>query len=74
VNAPRVHHQHLPDQVYWENRGLPEGVVAELEARGHTMSQRGGSSGDVQAILRLPDGTLTVYSDPRLGGVARALP
>lgn len=74
VNAPRVHHQHLPDQVYWENRGLPEGVVAELEARGHTMAQRGGSSGDVQAILRLPDGTLSVYSDPRLGGNARAVP
>ncbi len=74
VNAPRVHHQHLPDQVYWENRGLSEVVVAELEARGHTVSQRGGTSGDVQAILRLPDGTLTVYSDPRLGGNARALP
>jgi gamma-glutamyltranspeptidase / glutathione hydrolase len=74
VNAPRVHHQHLPDQVYWENRGLSDEVVEELRARGHTVSQRGGTSGDVQAILRLPDGTLTAFSDPRLGGSAQTLP
>jgi len=74
VNAPRVHHQHLPDQVYWENRGLSDEVVEALRARGHTVSQRGGTSGDVQAILRLPDGTLTAFSDPRLGGSAQTLP
>ncbi len=74
VNAPRVHHQHLPDQVYWENGGLAPEVVEALEALGHTLSRRGGTSGDVQAILRLPDGTLTAHSDPRLGGVARTIP
>jgi gamma-glutamyltranspeptidase / glutathione hydrolase len=72
VNAPRVHHQHLPDQLYWENGGLDSTVVAELEARGHVLSQRGGTSGDVHAIVRLPDGTLAAHADPRLGGAARA--
>jgi gamma-glutamyltranspeptidase / glutathione hydrolase len=70
VNAPRVHHQHLPDQIYWESDGLSPEVVEALEALGHTLQQRGGTSGDVQAILVLPDGTLTIHSDPRLGGTA----
>lgn len=74
VNAPRVHHQHLPDQIQFERGGLPEAVVADLEARGHVVRERGGTSGDVHAILRLPDGTLTAYADPRLGGQARARP
>jgi gamma-glutamyltranspeptidase / glutathione hydrolase len=70
VNAPRVHHQHLPDQISWESGGLPPEVVGALEARGHTLQERGGTSGDVQAILVLPDGTLTLHADPRLGGTA----
>ena len=74
VQAPRVHHQHLPDQIYWEAGGLDPAVVAALESMGHTMVERRGMSGDVQAILRLPDGTLTAFSDPRLGGTAVALP
>ncbi|MEX2531706.1 MAG: gamma-glutamyltransferase, partial [Gemmatimonadota bacterium] len=68
VNAPRVHHQHLPDQIYYENGGLVPEVVGALEARGHTVEERGGISGDVQAIMVLPDGTLAGHSDPRLGG------
>ncbi len=70
VNAPRVHHQHLPDRISWESGGLASEVVGALESRGHTLQERGGTSGDVQAILILPDGTLTLHADPRLGGTA----
>ena len=70
VNAPRVHHQHLPDQISYEQGSLPPGVVAELEARGHTMVERQGISGDVQAIMVMPDGTLEAAADPRRGGAA----
>ena len=70
VNAPRVHHQHLPDQIFYENGGLEAEVVAALEARGHTMVERSGVSGDVQAIIVMPDGTLQAASDPRRGGTA----
>ncbi len=70
VNAPRVHHQHLPDQIYYENGGLFPEVVEGLQAREHTLQQRGGTSGDVQAIMVLPDGTLAAHSDLRLGGTA----
>ena len=70
VHAPRVHHQHLPDQIYYENAGLGPAVVAALEARGHTIVERSGVSGDVQAIMVMPDGTLQAASDPRRGGTA----
>ncbi len=70
VHAPRIHHQHLPDQIFYERGGLSPDVVAELESRGHTVVERGGISGDVQAIMVMPDGTLQAASDPRRGGAA----
>lgn len=70
VLAPRVHHQHLPDQIFYESGGLPPAVVAELQAMGHTVVERGDVSGDVQAIVVRADGTLEAQSDPRRGGVA----
>ena len=70
VNAPRVHHQHLPDQLRYEQGGLPPEVVSDLEARGHTLVERGDISGDVEAIMVMPDGTLEAAADPRRGGAA----
>ncbi|MEX1256167.1 MAG: gamma-glutamyltransferase [Gemmatimonadota bacterium] len=70
VNAPRVHHQHLPDRIEFEADGLDPAIVAALGALGHTLEERSGISGDVQAILVLPDGTISAYSDPRRGGTA----
>jgi gamma-glutamyltranspeptidase/glutathione hydrolase len=69
VNAPRVHHQHLPDQIYFESGGLDLATVEALEALGHRVVERGDVSGDVQAIL-IRDGAITAWSDPRRGGVA----
>ena len=69
VNAPRVHHQHLPDQIYFESGGLDLATVEALEALGHRMIERGDVSGDVQAIL-IDGGRITAWSDPRRGGVA----
>lgn len=70
VCAPRVHHQHLPDRIQDEPGGLPPGVSEALTALGHEVVEHEEMSGDVQAILRLPDGTLDGQSDPRRGGVA----
>ena len=70
VRAPRIHHQHLPDRIQYERGGLLPAVVDSLRTLGHTVEERGGTSGDVQAILVLPDGTLSGYSDPRRGGWA----
>lgn len=70
IHAPRVHHQHLPDRVSFEPRGLDDGVVARLREMGHRVEPASEPWGDVQAILRTPDGTLLGVSDPRRGGVA----
>ena len=80
VHAPRVHHQHLPDLVFHEYRGLPATTVQALEALGHTVRERdpgppdayfaGGMSGDVQLIMVMPDGSYEGWSDPRRGGLA----
>ncbi len=69
VDAPRVHHQHLPDQILYEQGGLDPATVAALEAMGHVLVERTEVSGDVQAIL-IEGGTLTGWSDPRRGGRA----
>lgn len=68
VNAPRLHHQHLPDQIYFEVDGLSADIVSELEKLGHTVVERGGYQGDAHAIMVMPDGTLEGYSDRRRGG------
>ncbi|MDP2958453.1 MAG: gamma-glutamyltransferase [Longimicrobiales bacterium] len=70
VNAPRVHHQHLPDQIYYEAGGLEPATSLRLQEMGHTLVQRTETSGDVQAILVEEDGTLRAWSDPRRGGRA----
>lgn len=71
VNAPRFHHQNLPDVVYYERNGLDPAVVGELRRRGHELRERGGVSGDVQSIWIAPDGTRHGAADPRRGGAAR---
>lgn len=76
VNAPRLHHQHLPDRIQYEMDSLSPEVIAALGAMGHTVEERyvAGSLyphiGDVQAIQRLSDGPLAGASDPRRGGAA----
>jgi gamma-glutamyltranspeptidase/glutathione hydrolase len=64
VDAPRFHHQWLPDLVRYEGTGIDSVVVAKLKGMGHDM--RGGSTiGRVDAILVLPDGRLEGGADPR---------
>ncbi len=65
VEAPRMHHQALPDRMQLE-RGFPEAIAAELRARGHEGAAR-GSMGDMAAIIRVAAGWQGV-ADPRRGG------
>jgi gamma-glutamyltranspeptidase / glutathione hydrolase len=50
IDAPRFHHQWLPDRISYEKYGLSADTVAELEKRGHTL-QSGGAQGSAQVIL-----------------------
>ena len=68
VDAPRFHHQWLPDELRIERRGFPVDVVKALEALGHKVTAQ-GDMGDVHAIWIDPKtGMRYGASDPRLDG------
>jgi gamma-glutamyltranspeptidase/glutathione hydrolase len=66
VAAPRMHHQALPDFIRVERGGFTDATLQGLRGRGHDV-QEGGTSGDVEAIIRTSRGWEGV-SDPRYGG------
>jgi gamma-glutamyltranspeptidase / glutathione hydrolase len=68
VDAPRLHHQWMPDVLRLE-RGFSPDTVALLKARGHTVEFEDGQ-GEVAAI-RIQDGWLEGDSDPRTEGTAK---
>jgi gamma-glutamyltranspeptidase/glutathione hydrolase len=65
VQAPRIHHQWLPDEVVVE-AGLPTAVVAALQARGHRLAVR-PPLGSTNSIMITPDG-LVGAADTRTRG------
>jgi gamma-glutamyltranspeptidase/glutathione hydrolase len=69
TSAPRLHHQHLPDTLRFERRGLDSATVARLRAMGHAVAERSGFQGDVQSIV-VTNGVMTGVADPRRGGAA----
>jgi gamma-glutamyltranspeptidase / glutathione hydrolase len=51
VDAPRFHHQWLPDRIDYEKFGLSPDTAKELERRGHTLRVGRGSQGNAQVIV-----------------------
>jgi gamma-glutamyltranspeptidase/glutathione hydrolase len=70
VAAPRIHHQALPDKVFFEPEGLTGEVRERLSAMGYTLEERKEWSGDIQAIARSSEGGWVGVADPRRGGGA----
>ena len=69
VDAPRIHHQWLPDEISYERRAFPPEVAQGLRLRGHTLTER-GPIGSVCAIGIDAEGRYTGASDPRDEAVA----
>jgi gamma-glutamyltranspeptidase / glutathione hydrolase len=68
VDAPRFHHQWVPDEIGIERRGFPLDVIRALEALGHK-TKPFGDMGDVHAIvIDLKTGARLGASDPRNDG------
>jgi gamma-glutamyltranspeptidase/glutathione hydrolase len=64
VGVPRFHHQYLPDNVFYEDGGLPPATVSALTGMGYSLSEQPHWSA-VELIAIAPDGMLTGVNDPR---------
>jgi len=40
IDAPRIHHQWLPDEVFYEPFGLSQDTIKALESRGHKLTSK----------------------------------
>ncbi|GJQ64118.1 MAG: gamma-glutamyltransferase [Melioribacteraceae bacterium] len=66
--APRIHHQWMPDKIYFEEYGLSKDVIENLERRGHIMGNI-RVLGRAEGILIFDD-YFTGTTDPRGYGKA----
>ena len=65
VNAPRIHHQWLPDRIRIEEEGTSESTLEALRAMGHT-AEMGGEQGLAHSIMIDPlSGDRLGAADPR---------
>lgn len=71
IDAPRIHHQWLPDEIIYEPYGLSADTQRALEARGHKLTAKPRYMGDCEGIMiEEKTGMRLGASDPRDEGAA----
>lgn len=71
VDAPRIHHQWLPDEIVHEPLGLSTDTINALSLRGHKFNGAPRNMGDVQAIMLEEKTSMRLgASDARQEGVS----
>ncbi|MBA3322738.1 MAG: gamma-glutamyltransferase, partial [Pyrinomonadaceae bacterium] len=71
IDAPRVHHQWLPDEIVYEPYGLSADTQRALHARGHKLVDKPRYMGDAQGIMiEEQTGVRLGASDPRNDGAS----
>ena len=66
VDAPRFHHQWLPDIVVLEPNSFDQKVIKELKEKGHNLEAKYSRIiGKVDAILIDDNGVISVGADSR---------
>lgn len=71
IDAPRFHHQWMPDRIDCEPLGINRDTRAALEKKGHVFAEKLRYMGDAEGVMIDPkNGMRLGASDPRSGGVA----
>lgn len=71
IDAPRFHHQWMPDRIQFEPMGINRDTRVALERMGHVFAEKAGNMGDAEGVMiDLKTGMRLGASDPRSGGVA----
>jgi gamma-glutamyltranspeptidase/glutathione hydrolase len=72
MQAPRMHHQHLPDALHLEKNGFDAAEVGALQAIGHEVRffER-PDGGSIAATIERRNGRWYGQSDPRITGLAK---
>jgi gamma-glutamyltranspeptidase/glutathione hydrolase len=71
IDAPRFHHQWMPDEIRFEPYGLNHDTRTLLEQRGYVFAARPGNMGDAEGIMiEAETGMRLGASDPRSGGAS----
>lgn len=75
VNSPRIHHQWLPDEVYYEQRGLSKDTLDKLSAMGYKMVEQTpwGAAELIMVALPGEEGVISATSgnDSAVSGIIR---
>lgn len=69
IAAPKFHSQWLPDRISFEKEGFPVEVTQALEEMGHEIHYL-ETLGRVDAVMAMPDGSVTAAGDPRADNTA----
>ena len=72
VDAPRFHHQWMPDEITFERNALPDSTTQRLQAMGHTL-RFAGVQGDGHTII-MRDGVAYGANDKRSSDSKAAIP
>ena len=75
VNAARIHHQYLPDKVFYEPAALDTILIEALTAKGQVLEAAKDTWGNMQlVVVNKKNGSVTAASDRRGVGAATVIP